>query len=1310
MPFDPDAYLATPFDPDKYLSKFDPDKYLGSKAEIPGTPPQPVPRKDVKYGPGGDSVRAQILDAGNILDSQLQAGREIGGGLLSYFGGAAKSLFGADVPNLEKNIDQVGKVVVKPSSNPESEPYTRKANELFNNLNALAPGIGWIGAVGKRVPKGGKPLETPRVEPKLDADAIIKEHKAQTEAANTPHPPIPAEAQMELPDGAMIQAPQYGVMQGMSRLDENGMPIRADLSMDAQNMQNPLQRNLWGDELPRQSPQEAPRPLTQAMDKMAPEARTAAIEQTKLGREMESPQLETAMGDAARPFDPMAMELPRAPTDGGGAPAMDLSGGMGGRQRGGVLIDFKPREEKIPVGEATELDHMPRANLELVARDLTGTAKDLEVFETLTQPEQAKVIEISKYLSGGPGGRQRGAMLIPGSKPKPKDSITAPTSPETIAKKQELANKAAALKLQGTQYERVQTLEEVKAAPGKDISQNFGRDEVSSGIGGMVNRNSDNKLLKYARTLYTSARQAAEAFSSKYVTGDNGVNKAYRALAQSEWVAVADALMAGSRNKTKLTPELMAKLGLNEKQMDMVNKVYAALDKMYEMANDALMSQGFEPFKYHEGYVPSMFDGSYTSLIRKDGVIKGVVQGDTKYQRAAGEKWFKDKGDYEIIQLPRRGLNTTAGHSRVFSGWNDLIAEIAKHNPEFGALKAEVDHHIAQSTKRLYEFDVHEKKKTGVTGSKGDKPWLDQKQNSREFLEGLINYMEEGSRYYSYQDAVNKVGAMTTDPALVTKFPNSINYLNKYTKHITGHDLNGLGAVLNTGLDLLPKLFGVGPEIPKKLVNGVRTAMTAHMMGIFNLGFAGVQMTQLMTGGMPEAMAIAKATGLHPGEVAGAWAKSSAQLSSIVAERITGKKFSHVEQYMRDALTWAEEQGMLYFSEAELSREVLQSEGVTRLKKAAMAPISYPEMATRPPVFMWYVELFNKAGLSGDLLYTTAKEATDYGMVNYHPDERPMVYSQLGYAGQFLGALTTFKHNLLDQTTTRVVKGTKQPAALATGAAMGAFFYGFSGLPGYQEADKVFQAITGQSVREFLLEKMGDASEKGKEAFSYLMDGVVSAYTGLDIQARMSMASVVPFDDDLGSSLASPQLANFFDILAKGYTYAKDRDVASRNEFARAVTPLGMRGFVEDQLMTKDVDQVPWAPGTGHVLDKKGRHKYEDPRSDEERKIRAATGIRPIRERIEDEDLYSDRKTEKNKQEKQKVQQDRLTAAINFGDQAAVQDAIAKFLAEGGDPQSITNARIKQIVVDAAKSARQREIMAPKNNIGSVNKYKNYHD
>lgn len=72
---------------------------------------------------------------------------------------------------------------------------------------------------------------------------------------------------------------QFGSTLEHGRIDENGIPIRADLSMEAQNLQNPLQRNLWGDELDQPTGDNGI-PITAALDRMPPgPERDAAISQ-----------------------------------------------------------------------------------------------------------------------------------------------------------------------------------------------------------------------------------------------------------------------------------------------------------------------------------------------------------------------------------------------------------------------------------------------------------------------------------------------------------------------------------------------------------------------------------------------------------------------------------------------------------------------------------------------------------------------------------------------------------------------------------------------------------------------------------------------------------------------------------------------------------------------------------------------------------------------------------------------------------------------------------------------------------------------
>lgn len=109
----------------------------------------------------------------------------------------------------------------------------------------------------------------------------------------------------------------YEASTGDWRIDENGIPIKADLSMELQNLENPLQRNLWGDELPpKMSPEgmglqgvadmtsQQGRPLTEAIDSMGWAQRRGAINSQLKGAVEPSGALEGAMLEANSPFVP----------------------------------------------------------------------------------------------------------------------------------------------------------------------------------------------------------------------------------------------------------------------------------------------------------------------------------------------------------------------------------------------------------------------------------------------------------------------------------------------------------------------------------------------------------------------------------------------------------------------------------------------------------------------------------------------------------------------------------------------------------------------------------------------------------------------------------------------------------------------------------------------------------------------------------------------------------------------------------------------------------------------------------------------
>lgn len=98
----------------------------------------------------------------------------------------------------------------------------------------------------------------------------IREAQARKAPVTQPEAPAPVVTpeQLRLFDQFEERSPispyQTEMAPDMWRVDENGIPIRADLSMEAQNLQQPLQMNLWGDEMEANFPRDPNKPLDMA--------------------------------------------------------------------------------------------------------------------------------------------------------------------------------------------------------------------------------------------------------------------------------------------------------------------------------------------------------------------------------------------------------------------------------------------------------------------------------------------------------------------------------------------------------------------------------------------------------------------------------------------------------------------------------------------------------------------------------------------------------------------------------------------------------------------------------------------------------------------------------------------------------------------------------------------------------------------------------------------------------------------------------------------------------------------------------------
>jgi hypothetical protein len=448
--------------------------------------------------------------------------------------------------------------------------------------------------------------------------------------------------------------------------------------------------------------------------------------------------------------------------------------------------------------------------------------------------------------------------------------------------------------------------------------------------------------------------------------------------------------------------------------------------------------------------------------------------------------------------------------------------------------------------------------------------------------------------------------------------------------------------------------------------------MNAWLMGVWNPTFMQIQLSQLPVNGLVEAFRLRVDLGIPHTEVMTSFMNSAAARTWLTLADMRGK-LDDVKVFgdFKEDYIWAKEHGLHTYSEVALSHEAAMSPKLRAAKNIIMHPTTLPEWITRPTAFMWYADMMRKAGISGPEAYIQARDATDNTMTNYHPDELPMIYKDLGASGKNIGSLRAFVHNSGDQFIARTLEADKYPLAFSTMIGMTLLLQGITGLMGYTVANELSMVLTDKTLTEW----MEGLLEKENRP---MLHGVISAMSEIDIQSRFSTADALT-PGSFTEAVIGPQFSKLGKIATEVIATAKNPNEASFLQLGKELTPSGLAGYYEDKLLTDE---------QGFVL-KKGERKYDTPRSQEERDLRRQRNLRPLRERLEDEALYRDSQREFKENDKTKLQREIMASSLALGDMAGFNQARKKYQELKGNPETITTL-LEKAKVDAQKSERER--------------------
>lgn len=143
----------------------------------------------------------------------------------------------------------------------------------------------------------------------------------------------------------------------------------------------------------------------------------------------------------------------------------------------------------------------------------------------------------------------------------------------------------------------------------------------------------------------------------------------------------------------KAMQKLMAEHGRKidtEKAQAAANEIRKALDELFEIQNEALVANGYEPVKYRKGYFPHFEEGKTDTLINNIAALVGLgKQPDELPTSIAGlTDGFKPGKRWNPHEKQRTGYHTEYNALKGFDLYLEVAADVIHHTEDIRKLRA----------------------------------------------------------------------------------------------------------------------------------------------------------------------------------------------------------------------------------------------------------------------------------------------------------------------------------------------------------------------------------------------------------------------------------------------------------------------------------------------------------------------------------------------------------------------------------------------------------------------------------------------
>lgn len=597
---------------------------------------------------------------------------------------------------------------------------------------------------------------------------------------------------------------------------------------------------------------------------------------------------------------------------------------------------------------------------------------------------------------------------------------------------------------------------------------------LASGLGLTAAKYKNNPLLMSVSRELSYAYKKGEYQAKQLV---QPLQKFFSTMTKDEMIAHNALFRREAMNGVRYTPDELKAAGMSDKAVQAYTMQRAALDSARDIQNKALAKMGKEPIDAMDAYMASTWHGDWHApILDKHGQLKWYIRTTSRSEGVKAIAYLKDKfGDTlkTDIKPEYRDSGNPNRPSDVMGAYHDMLDFFKDDEGVSKQIQEAMQDYMGQKGYQAIGQSKHFLEKKGVHGFEGDRPWLTPEKNAYAGAQAQLSYIKNATKWSALQEAIANSKEIMSNPDVVAKMPNALDYAKSVVAHQMGIDSNVIAPVESA----IARLIG---QSRSSLYRGV-----ADIKSMTYLQTLGLSLPYMITTPL---QAVMNAPVWHRILTNEGFTHNVAKTSIVALSDTMGGILRHMAHEMsmdvkvpmtafgERALKYAEDAGVVNKNLFDESSGLGEHAVPAAIKSAAGWTIGFPEKVARMGTFMSIAQHLKDSGKFGSdeaALFRRAEEVSKNAITSLDPMDRPQIVSTLGSVGQGLYTFKSFLFNGFNQlhVATRMAKefsetGGKSGAISPLLAAVGMYTLmgGLSNIPGVDEADMLWQTMKDASA------------------------------------------------------------------------------------------------------------------------------------------------------------------------------------------------------------------------------------------------------